>query len=203
MTTNRSTSHPLLDGTLVLIGDLLEADDPDRIDPATGDPVVVQFHVGSITYDHGNWLHKADEPVGWTVAAALDVDETDFEFPLSECRRAAGSPPADEVLVRLGKAADDLAELDHGGPLEQDIRTAMAQLQAAVAPLPLRVETYRTETPATDLPDSDVLVEHRWRVVHTSNGEIMASGEGYTDRRDRDHAVATLWPGIDVVEADQ
>lgn len=79
--------HPTLGGRPVMIGDLLEADDPDRIDPETGDPVVVQFHVGALTYDHGNWLHKGDEPVGWTVTAA-DVDETDFEWPLSECRRA-------------------------------------------------------------------------------------------------------------------
>jgi hypothetical protein len=96
--------HPTLDGRPVMIGDLLEADDPDRTDPETGDPVVVQFHVGSITYDHGNWLHKGDEPVGWTVAAA-DVDESDFDFPLSECRRVedwAGLPqPRDRNAWKL------------------------------------------------------------------------------------------------------
>lgn len=44
--------------------------------------------------------------------------------------------------------------------------------------------------------------EHRWRVNHTSNAEPMAAGEGYTDRRDRDHALEVLFPGIDVVEGD-
>lgn len=44
--------------------------------------------------------------------------------------------------------------------------------------------------------------EHRWRVVHTTNGETMASGEGYADTRDRDHAVALLFPGVDRVVID-
>ena len=42
---------------------------------------------------------------------------------------------------------------------------------------------------------------HYWRVRHTSNGEILASGEAYSDPRDRDHAVDVLWPdlGIDTL----
>lgn len=63
---------------------------------------------------------------------------------------------------------------------------------------PLRVETYRT---VDRLDAGDNLLEHRWRVVHTSNGEIMASGEGYTDRRARDHAIQVLWPDLPVIEA--
>lgn len=43
--------------------------------------------------------------------------------------------------------------------------------------------------------------EYRWRVRHKSNGEILCSGEGYSDSRDRDHAVDVLWPdlGIDAL----
>jgi len=43
---------------------------------------------------------------------------------------------------------------------------------------------------------------HRWRVRHTSNGEIMASGEGYTAQVDRDHAVEVLFPGVEIVEVE-
>lgn len=78
------SEHPTLAGRPVMIGDLLEADHPDR---SEGGPTTLQFHVGSITFDYGNWIDKGDEPVGWTVAAA-DSDEIDFEWPLSECRRA-------------------------------------------------------------------------------------------------------------------
>lgn len=48
----------------------------------------------------------------------------------------------------------------------------------------------------------DQIPYHRWRVVHVSNGETMASGEGYADRRDRDHAVALLFPGVPVEEVE-
>lgn len=42
---------------------------------------------------------------------------------------------------------------------------------------------------------------HYWRVRHTSNGEILGSGEAYSDPRARDHAVDVLWPdlGIDAL----
>jgi hypothetical protein len=72
----------------------------------------------------------------------------------------------------------------------------------------LRVETYRSGT--TEVPELGETehahvptgpIEYRWRVRHTSNGEIMASGEGYTDRRARDHAIQVLWPDLPVIEA--
>lgn len=62
---------------------------------------------------------------------------------------------------------------------------------------PLRVETYRCVRGR-----STQHFEYRWRVVHTSNGEIMASGEGYTAQVDRDHAVSVLFPGVEVVEVE-
>lgn len=37
-----------------------------------------------------------------------------------------------------------------------------------------------------------------WRVRHLSNDEIQAHGEGYSDSRDRDKAVVTLWPDLEV-----
>lgn len=63
---------------------------------------------------------------------------------------------------------------------------------------PLRVEVYET----TDLFAEPPAPDHRFRVVHNSNGEIMAHGEGYADKRDRDHAVALLHPDLDVVEVE-
>lgn len=39
-----------------------------------------------------------------------------------------------------------------------------------------------------------------WRVRHTSNGEIMASGEAYSDKRDCLHAVGLLFPDLQVVD---
>src|SRR5690606_33936769 len=60
---------------------------------------------------------------------------------------------------------------------------------------PLRAEVYRTVEGNTTQHCA-----HRWRVVHTSNGEIMASGEGYADKRDRDHALNVLFPDLEPVE---
>lgn len=68
----------------------------------------------------------------------------------------------------------------------------------------LRVEVYRQLRPGASKfePPTDGSFEHRWRVVHTSNGKILASGEGYVDKRDRDHAVQVLFPGVEVVEVE-
>ena len=63
---------------------------------------------------------------------------------------------------------------------------------------PLRVEVYET----TDLFAEPPAPDHRFRVVHTSNGEILAHGEGYADKRDRDHAVKVLHPDLEPVEVD-
>lgn len=73
-----------------------------------------------------------------------------------------------------------------------------------VGPRPLRVEVYETRRAIESEPDDfvHIVIEHRWRVVHTSNGEIMAQGEGYADRRDRDHAVHVLFPDVDVIEVE-
>ena len=71
-------------------------------------------------------------------------------------------------------------------------------LYLAAEPRPLRVEVYET----TDLFAEPPAPDHRFRIVHTSNGEILAHGEGYVDKRDRDHAVALLHPDLDVVEVE-
>ena len=77
--------------------------------------------------------------------------------------------------------ADELAEL----------------VEWAGARRPLRVETYRSVEGMSTKHH-----EFRWRVVHASNGETMASGEGYVDGRDRDHAVKVLFPGVEIVEVE-
>lgn len=38
-------------------------------------------------------------------------------------------------------------------------------------------------------------VKHYWRIRH-ENSEIMAQGQGYADKRDRDHAVNFLHPDL-------
>lgn len=49
----------------------------------------------------------------------------------------------------------------------------------------LRVERYSTKSLLRRR-------QYRFRIVHTRNGEIMAQGEGYNNRFDRDAAVAVL-----------
>lgn len=58
---------------------------------------------------------------------------------------------------------------------------------------PLIVETYSTRRALLSNKR-----EYRWRVKHKSNGEILASGEGYRLQPDRDHAVDVLWPDLAV-----
>lgn len=58
---------------------------------------------------------------------------------------------------------------------------------------PLVVETYSTRRALLSSKRS-----YGWRVKHKSNGEIMGSGEMYSDARDRDHAVDVLWPDLSV-----
>jgi uncharacterized protein YegP (UPF0339 family) len=45
------------------------------------------------------------------------------------------------------------------------------------------------------VPYTDKAGEHRWR-LEASNGKIIAtSGEGYKDKRDRDHAIELIKSG--------
>lgn len=51
---------------------------------------------------------------------------------------------------------------------------------------PLIIETYTTGAGC----------EHRWRARHRTNGEIIATGESYTDRRALEQAIQVLWPDL-------
>lgn len=62
---------------------------------------------------------------------------------------------------------------------------------------PLQVEVYARKSTVSDAKP------YRWRVRHSANGEIMSQGQGYADRRDRDHAVALLHPDLEVVEVER
>lgn len=93
--------------------------------------------------------------------------------------------PLSEVLQSIAGCYTDRAAMDG------------LTLDPALDSRPLRVETYRRVRGR-----STQHFEYRWRVVHTSNGETMASGEGYVDGRDRDHAVEVLFPGVEVVEVE-
>ena len=63
---------------------------------------------------------------------------------------------------------------------------------------PFTVETYTVKR-WTD--DKSYELDHRWR-ARGRNGEIIASGEGYTSKANRDHVIELMWPGIDTEEVD-
>jgi hypothetical protein len=72
-------------------------------------------------------------------------------------------------------------------------------------PRPFRVELYDGLELApghTEHRHTGRVHRYRWRVVHTSNGETIASGESYADKRDRDHAIDVLFPGVERVEVE-
>lgn len=82
-------------------------------------------------------------------------------------------------------------------------------LYLAAEPRPLRAEVYTKQREKVHLDGDPLRVastervpEYRWRVVHTSNGEVMASGGGYANKRDRDHALALLHPDLEPVEVE-
>ena len=98
-----------------------------------------------------------------------------------------------DAMARLTSDA-----MNHNG----DYESVVERLEE-VADNPLRVEVYEQRLLRLhDDRDDEPFTEYRFRVVHTSNGEILAHGEGYVDKRDRDHAVALLHPDLDVVEVE-
>ena len=62
----------------------------------------------------------------------------------------------------------------------------------------IHVETYDREIATVE---DGMVREYRWRVVH-ENTQVMGSGEGYADKRDRDRAVAVLFPGVPTEEVE-
>jgi len=75
-------------------------------------------------------------------------------------------------------------------------------IEPATAPRPFRVEVYETKRVDAGPDGAITVTRYHWRAVHTSNREIMASGEGYNDARDRDHAIDVLFPGVERIEVD-
>lgn len=77
--------------------------------------------------------------------------------------------------------------------MEAGIRLAVSSCyEIAAQPGALQLEHY-TGTPSQD-------GKYRWRLVHKSNGKTMAQGEGYKDKRDRNHATNLLFPHLNPVE---
>lgn len=81
----------------------------------------------------------------------------------------------------------------HHTPGEKATYPEAVPIRGNLDPRPLVVETYSTRRALLSSKRS-----YGWRVVHKSNHEIMASGEMYSDARDRDHAVDVLWPDLSV-----
>lgn len=101
--------------------------------------------------------------------------------------------PQGHLICRL---VNEWAHQMYGTPLVGGDESSLVPMPVR----PLRVEVYESTVFADDhWPEK---VEYRWRVVHTSNGEVMASGEGYTAQGDRDHAVKVLFPGVEIVEVE-
>ena len=128
------------------------------------------------------------------------------QYHLEAAWKASLYEPQDEatahIIWSIGRylGTDAMARLtsdamNHNGDYESVVQRLE---EVAESGRPLRVEVYET----TDLFAEPPAPDHRFRVVHTSNGEILAHGEGYVDKRDRDHAVALLHPDLDVVEVE-
>lgn len=75
----------------------------------------------------------------------------------------------------------------------QDPYPPSAPIREVLSGRPLYVETYSTRRALLSNKRA-----YYWRVVHKSNGEIVASGEGYAAARDRDHIVTVLWPDLSI-----
>ena len=108
------------------------------------------------------------------------------------------------IIWSIGRhlGPDEMTRLTEQAMRRVGTELAVERLEE-VADNPLRVEVYEQRLLRLhDDRDDEPFTDHRWRVVHTSNGEVMASGEGYVDKRDRDHAVKVLHPDLDVVEVE-
>ena len=126
-------------------------------------------------------------------------------YHLEAAWRASLLEPQDEatahIIWSIGRylGPDTMTELANWAMQDRNPETVVQRLEeVAESGRPLRVEVYET----TDLFAEPPAPDHRFRVVHTSNGEILAHGEGYVDKLDRDHAVALLHPDLDVVEVE-
>lgn len=94
------------------------------------------------------------------------------------------------------------AESAGSGEKLRQLVSALSVHQATVK-RPLRLEFFETVRGDAG-PDGVVKVTRFWwRVRHTSNGEIVAQGEGYSDRRDRDHIAGVLHPDLEPVEVER
>lgn len=149
---------------------------------------------------------------------STDDGQDDFEMwqdAIDESIDKANAKPIlpDELRTKifqsLGAASSCWETLDDAGEFDSSrARQIGDELCDAVGifnsqPRPLRVEVYEQRLVRLhDDRDDEPFTDHRFRVVHTSNGEILAHGEGYVDKRDRDHAVALLHPDLDVVEVE-
>jgi uncharacterized protein YegP (UPF0339 family) len=164
--------------------------------------------------------HLADE-LELAGAGMTDVSPTDLAHAGRIIRQAgalidaiglAGIAETRGLDAVLAELADDIAA--QHDPDEVDLPPAAELLEViedrprlALVPdgPPWPTDEYRVDLDRGRLRAevyADHAGKHRWRVVHTMNGETMASGEGYADTRDRDHAVALLFPGVTVVELD-
>lgn len=136
-------------------------------------------------------------------------------YHLEAAWRASLLEPQDEatahIIWSIGRylGPDTMARLTNWAMQDRNPETVVQRLEeVAESGRPLRVEVYAKQREKVHLngdplrvASTEHVTEYRWRVRH-SNGGIMASGEGYVDKRDRDHAVALLHPDLDVVEVE-
>ena len=114
------------------------------------------------------------------------------------------------IIWSIGRhlGPDEMTRLTEQAMRRVGTELAVERLEAIADSQQLRVEVYETvaarnvgEDRIDGLEIVEMYQQYRWRVRH-SNGEVMASGEGYVDKRDRDHAVKVLHPDLDVVEVE-
>lgn len=89
-----------------------------------------------------------------------------------------------------------------GGALLGHLRKSMAYLKiagGAIENIANYSDSYTVETYTTE-PSADG--KYRWR-VRAKNGKIVAQGEGYKRRQDRDRLLDRLFPLLRRVEVEQ
>lgn len=187
------------------VSDEFYAQAPVILKASTGHQLLVSYG------DHGIWRisHHGGPEDRLTIEVCDGTDEDvysdvariDADVKWVRCRPTDMDDPAELNNPELADLLDEI--VCDFGPYRQELGD-LAAAHEAVDRLrevrPLRVEVYESTVFADDhWPEK---VEYRWRVVHSSNGEVMASGEGYADRRDRDRAVEVLFPGVEIVEVE-
>lgn len=153
----------------------------------------------------GTWVYDEDYEHVLCVDEIREDSEEGSEVEGTYRGDPYSADPLDCVIVTAHGEGPDWFRDEHGkrwiSPVgDGSINAILYDDELASFPPLVRsftVETYQKAWP----PLTGDAIEYRWR-ARARNGEIIASGEGYADKRDRDHVIELMWPGIDTVEVE-